>query len=112
MLTCLVELPEAVDSAFSVQGYWEMNGTQLAESANSVDRLSITKNFTETNPLMITIRFNPMLLSDAGTYSCSATVQPQDSTSNFISGTSMPVSNQRTIAVQGTNFSVIILISY
>ena len=111
MLTCLVELPEAVDSAFSVQGYWEMNGTQLAESANSDNRLSITNNFTETNPL-ITIRFHPMLLSDAGTYSCSATVQPQDSTSNFVRGTSMPVSNQRTITVQGTNFSVIILISY
>jgi hypothetical protein len=60
-------------------------------------RITIVNPPMSSPPYDITLRFNPLNVTDAGTYECSVTVTPQDAT--FISIATMP--NSRTISVSG-----------
>ena len=91
--TCSITLDEAVDSPVAVQGTWNRNGTELMDG----DEIIIINPLMSTPPYQTTLRFNLLIISDAGTYQCGVTVTPQDTT--FIDPATASIS--RTIAVAG-----------
>ena len=84
--TCSIELSSAVDSPIMLQSSWQKNDTILESSTD--DRITVTNATVVTRPTVyqITIRFNPLDLDDADTYTCAVTVTPQNET--FITGIS------------------------
>ena len=94
--TCSITLDEAVDTPVTVQGTWNRNGTELMDGDED-GRIIITNPLMNTPPYQTTLRFNLLNISDAGTYQCSVTVTPQNTT--FI--TTATASISRTIAVAG-----------
>ena len=64
-------------------------------------RITIINRPMSSPPYEITLRFNPLIVTDAGTYECDVTVTPQDAT--FIS--TATTSNSRTISVPGMTVS-------
>ena len=94
--TCSITLDEAVNSPVAVQGTWNRNGTELM-NGDEDGRIIITNPLMSTPPYQTTLRFNPLNISDAGTYQCSVTVTPQNTT--FITMATASIS--RTIAVAG-----------
>ena len=85
-----------MDTLVTVQGTWNRNGTELV---NGFDNGRITVSYAPLAmaPYQATVTFSPLNISDAGTYECSATVTPQDTT--FVTGTTS--SNSQTISVAG-----------
>ena len=104
IFTCSITLDHVVDTPVTVQGIWNRNGTELMNGDEN-GRITINppRRFIIVNPLMssppyiITLRFNPLNVTDAGTYECDVTVTPQDTT--FIS--TATTSNSRAIRVSG-----------
>ena len=74
-LTCNVTLAETVDTPVTIQGMWFRNGTELM-SGDENGRITISNVIVESSPYEITLRFNPIRTSDAGTYKCDMTVIP------------------------------------
>ena len=89
-LTCFITLGSVVDTLVTVQGIWNRNGTELRNDG----RITVIPS-RSSPPYAITLRFNPLNVTDAGTYECHVTVTPQDST--FIS--TATISNSRSISV-------------
>ena len=89
--TCSIVLDVAVDTSVIVQGTWNRNGTELS----GIDDGRITVSYTPLamSPYQTTVTFSPLNISDAGTYECSTTVTPQDTT--LVTGTTS--TNSRTI---------------
>ena len=85
-----------MDTPVTVQGIWNRNGTELMDGDED-GRITIMNPSTTESQSTITLRFNPLNVTDAGTYECDVTVTPQDTT--FIS--TATTSNSRTISVSG-----------
>ena len=58
------------------QGYWERNGTELSSDG----RVTVTNDPMDAGPFQTTVLLNSTAFVDAGTYNCSASVTPQNST--------------------------------
>ena len=91
-LTCIITLGSMVDSLVTVRGIWNRNGIELMNNG----RITVSPS-RSSPPYAITLRFNPLNVTDAGTYECDVTVTPQDAT--FIS--TATTSNSRSISVSG-----------
>ena len=94
--TCRITLGDVVDTPVTVRGIWNRNGTELMDGAEN-RRIIIINPPMSSPPYDITLRFNPLSVTDAGTYECDVTVIPQDTT--FIS--TAITSNLRNISVAG-----------
>ena len=94
--TCSITLGDVVDTPVTVQGIWNRNGTELIDRDEN-GRIAINNPPMSSPPYQITLRFNPLNVTDAGTYECGVTVTPQDTT--FIA--TATTSNSRTISVAG-----------
>ena len=92
-LTCIITLGSVVDTLVTVQGIWNRNGIELMNDG----RITVSPSRRSSPPYAITLRFNPLNVTDAGTYECHVTVTPQDST--FIS--TATISNSRSISISG-----------
>ena len=95
--TCRITLNDVVDTPVTIQGIWNRNGTELTDGAEN-GRITIINPPMSSPPYDVTLRFNPLSVTDAGTYECDMTVTPQDTT--FIS--TATTSNSRTFNVFGT----------
>ena len=96
IFTCSITLGDVVDTSVTVQGIWNRNGTELMDGQEN-GRIIVINPPMNSPPYDITLRFNPLNVTDAGTYDCDVTVTPQDTT--FIS--TATTSNSRTIIVAG-----------
>ena len=94
--TCSITLSDVVDTPVTVQGNWNRNGTELTDGAEN-GRITIINPSMSSPPFDITLRFNALSVTDAGTYECDVTVTPQDTA--FIS--TATTSNSRTVNVSG-----------
>ena len=94
--TCSITLGDVVDTPVTVQGIWNRNGAELTDGDEN-GRITIVNPPMSSPPYDITLRFNPLSVTDAGTYECDVTVTPQDTT--FIS--TATTSNLRNISVTG-----------
>ena len=93
--TCSITLDSAVNTAVTVQGTWNRNGTSLTDDGNLITVMSSPMSIP---PYTTTVRINPLRIRDAGTYTCVVTVTPQNDT--YITGTIYTVS--RNISIWGT----------
>ena len=93
--TCSIILDEAVDTSVTVQGTWNRNGTELVNDG----RISVSYAPLAMPPYKTTLTFNPLNISDAGAYECSATVTPQDMT--FVTDPGITLSKSQIITVAG-----------
>ena len=75
-------------------------------STDEDGRLTISNTVVETPPYQITLRLNPINISDAGMYKCAMTVTPQNAA--FIVGSVASIS--RTISVFGRKYTNLCLI--
>ena len=101
--TCSISLGDVVDTPVTVRGIWNRDGTKLMDGEES-GRITIVNPPMSSPPYDITLRFNPVSVTDAGTYECDVTVTPQDTA--FIS--TATTSNLRAISVSGM-YDVMIL---
>ena len=95
--TCSITLGDVVDTPVTVQGIWNRNGAQLMDGDEN-GRITIVNPPMRSSPYDITLRFNPLNVTDGGTYECDATVTPEDTTFT----TTATTSNSRTFNVSGT----------
>ena len=102
IFTCSITLGDVVDTSVTVQGIWNRNGIELIPG-NENGRITIVNPPMNSPPYDITLRFNPLNVTDAGTYECHVTVTPQDTT--FISTATS--SNSRAISVSGMYDTII-----
>ena len=79
-----------------MRGIWNRNGTELIDGDEN-GRVTINNPLMSSPPYQITLRFNPLKITDAGTYECGVTATPQDTT--YIA--TATTSNSRTISVAG-----------
>ena len=96
IFTCSITLGDVVDTPVTVRGIWNRNGTELADGAEN-GRITIVNPPMSSPPYDITLRFNPLNVTDAGTYECDVTITHQDTT--FIS--TATTSNSRAVNVSG-----------
>ena len=94
--TCSITLGDVVDTPVTVRGIWNRDGTDLTDGDEN-GRITIVNPPMSSPPYDITLRFNPLNVTDAGTYECDVTVTPQDTT--FIS--TATTSNSRAVNVSG-----------
>ena len=99
IFTCSITLDNVVDTPVTVQGIWNRNGAELMDGDEN-GRITIINPPMSSPPYDITLGFNPLNATDAGTYECDVTVTPQDTT--FIS--TATTSNSRSISVSGNNY--------
>ena len=85
-----------VDTPVTVRGIWNRDGTDLTDGDEN-GRITIVNLPMSSPPYDITLRFNPLNVTDAETYECDVTVTPQDTT--FIS--TATTSNSRAVNVSG-----------
>ena len=96
ILSCSIILGDVVDTPVTVRGIWNRNGTQLMNRDEN-GRIIVVNPPVSSPPYNITLRFNPLNVTDAATYKCDMTVAPQNTT--FISPATR--SNSHTISVSG-----------
>ena len=77
IFTCSITLSDAVDTPVTVRGFWNRNGTELMDGDEN-GKITIVNPSRTSPPYDITLRFNPLNVTDAGTYECHVTVTPQD----------------------------------
>ena len=92
--TCSILLDDAVDTTVTVRGIWNRNGTRLVTD----ERITISNSPLTVPPYPTNVSFNPLDSSDIGTYVCTATINPRNTT--FITGISSSISQN--ITVSGT----------
>ena len=93
---CSITLAEAVDTPVTVQGTWSRNGTELL-NGDEDGRITLSNILVEIPPYQTTLRLNPVNITDAGMYECTATVIPQNTT--FTAGSTVSIS--RNISIFG-----------
>jgi hypothetical protein len=96
IFTCSITLSDVVDTPVTVRGIWNRNGTELMDREEN-GRIVVVNPPMSSPPYDITLRFNPLNITDTGTYECHVTVTPQDT--EFIPTAS--ISNSQTISVSG-----------
>lgn len=92
-LICSIVLTTSINTPVVVGGHWMKNGLVL-ESDHRITVSSITGSGIN---YQTTVRFNPMTSSDTGTYLCTSTVSPLDTSLNI----SAENSDSETIEVVG-----------
>ena len=68
-LNCSVTLTDSVDTEVNMEVEWQINGSQLT----SIERANISIVFGVRSPFSSMLTFTPLIISDAGWYSCVAT---------------------------------------
>ena len=81
-LTCIITLNDAVDSPVSVEGMWMKGSDTLQTSGDSCIEVSDTIAVDSTYE--VSLSFKPLgnETRDGGSYTCSATVEPQPGSTN------------------------------
>ena len=87
-LTCNVTLPDTVDTDVTVDVQW----TSVASS----DRVMISPVTSMRSPFISTLTLSPLIMSDAGQYSCEATA---NSTSQYITASNQNQSQVEMLVV-------------
>ena len=93
-LTCNVSLPDTVDSDVTVTVDWTLNSTTITTS----DRVVISAVSSVRSPFISTLRLTPLIMTDAGQYSCQATAH---SSSQYITGSGQGHRSEMTLTVTG-----------
>lgn len=78
-LICSTVLTTSVNTPVLVESHWTKNGSVL-ESTHRITVSSITGSGAN---YQTTLRFNPMTSNDSGTYLCTSTVTPLDTSLNI-----------------------------
>ena len=83
-LTCFIQLNPAVDTTVMVTRTWSGPGSQGVSNSSHVT----VSNLLNRSALLYktTIEFGPLSTTDRGDYECEATVTPDPSQSQFVSG--------------------------
>ena len=100
-MTCTVTLPDTVDTDITVNVDWILNTTIITTS----DQVIISPVSSVMSPFISLLTFNPLIMNDAGQYSCNATA---DSSSQYITTSSPGNSSVKTITVTGILTSTVI----
>ena len=93
-LTCSVTLPGTVDTDVTVTVDWTLDSTPITSS----DRVVVSPVSSVRSPFMSTLRLSPLIMTDAGQYSCQATAT---SSSPYITDSSQGHSTVETLTVTG-----------
>ena len=93
-MTCTVTLPEPVDTDVTVGVVWRFTNTQIVNST----RIQIPPVSSTKSPFTSTLTLSPLSMFDAGQFSCVATA---NSTSQYITASSLGESQNRTVTVEG-----------
>ena len=93
--TCSITLDTAVNTPVTVLGTWNRNGTSLTNDGNRIIVMSAPMYMP---PYTTTVRLNPLIVNDTGTYTCVVTITPENDT--YVTGTTYAVS--RNIIIGGT----------
>ena len=91
---CNITLDGAINTPVTVLGMWYWNGTVLPNDGN---RITVMRNPMSIPPYTTSVRFNPVRISDTGTYTCAVTVTPQNRT--YVTG--MTYNQSQSITIGG-----------
>ena len=94
-MTCTITLPDTVNTDVTVTVHWILNTTTIDTTS---DRIMVFPTSGVMSPFISTFIFNPLIMNDAGQYSCQATA---DSSSQYITTSSPDSSSVETITVTG-----------
>ena len=100
-MNCTVTLPDTVNTDVTVTVDWILNTTIITTS----DLVIISPASGVMSPFISTLTFNPLIMNDAGQYSCQATA---DSSSQYITTSSPDSSSVETITVTGILTCIVI----
>ena len=95
-LTCSVTLPDAVDTNVTVAVDWTLDSTPITPS----DRVVVPLASGVMSPFISTLRLRPLVMTDAGQYSCQATAH-SSSSSHYITDSSHGNITEETLTVTG-----------
>lgn len=84
--TCSAQLHSAVDTPVTVMATWMRNKTRLEEDDGYITVTDVTVAALPRT-YSTTVQLNPMDIDDTGTYTCTVTVLPDNTT--FINGTTV-----------------------
>ena len=93
-LTCSVTLPDTVETDVTVTVDWTLDSTPITSS----DRVEVSPVSSVRSPFMSTLRLSPLIMTDAGQYSCQATAT---SSSPYIPDSDQGLSSEETLTVTG-----------
>ena len=93
-LTCSVTLPDTVDTDVNVTVDWTLNSTPITSS----DRVVVSPVSSVWPPFNSTLRLSPLIMTDAGQYSCQATAT---SSSRYITDSGQGESSEEPLTVTG-----------
>ena len=93
-LTCSVTLPDTVDTDVNVTVDWTLDSTPITSS----DRVVVSPVSSVRPPFNSTLRLSPLILTDAGQYSCQATAT---SSSPYITDSDQGNNTDETLTVTG-----------
>ena len=95
-MTCNVTLPDTVDTDVTVIVDWILDSTNTIITTS--DHIMVSPASGVMSPFISSLTFNPLIMNDAGQYSCQATA---DSSSQYITTSSPGSSSVKTITVTG-----------
>ena len=95
-MNCTVTLPDTVDTDVIVTVDWILHSTNTIITTS--DRIMVSPVSGVMSSFISTLTFNPLIMNDAGQYSCQATA---DSSSQYITTSSPGNSLVKTITVTG-----------
>ena len=95
-MTCSVTLPDIVDTDVTVIVDWVLDSTNTIITTS--DRVMVSPASGVMSPFISSLTFNPLIMNDAGQYTCHATA---DSSSQYITTSSQGSSSVKTITVTG-----------
>ena len=93
-LTCSVTLHSTVDTDVTVTVDWTLDSTPITSS----DHVVVSPVSGVRSSFMSTLRLSPLIMTDAGQYSCQATAT---SSSPYITGSGQGLSSEETLTVTG-----------
>ena len=103
-MTCTITLPDTVDTDVTVIVDWVLDSTNTIITTTS-DRVMVSPASGVMSPFISTLTFNPLIMNDAGQYSCHATA---NSSSQYITTSSPGSSSVKTITVTGILTCIVI----
>ena len=93
-LSCSATLPGTVDTDVTVAVDWTLDSIPITSS----ERLMVSPVSGVRSPFMSTLRLSPLIMTDAGQYSCQATAT---SSSPYITDSDKGHSSEETLTVTG-----------
>ena len=95
-MNCTVTLPDTVNTDVTVTVDWILDSTNTI--ITTTDRVMVSRVSSVMSPFISSLTFNPLIMNDAGQYSCHATA---DSSSQYITTSNPGSSSVETITVTG-----------